>query len=143
MKYLFVLIILAIGINCSSSNKSTIPAGVHFNWDIELGDSVCTYTEIMPTFPGGEEAFYQFVRSEIHYPPIAQSAGVAGKVYVKFVVTKYGEVALPKIAQGIGYGCDEEAIRIVKLMPSWNPGKHSGIPVNIIISVPIVFKPSR
>jgi len=112
----------------------------HFYWDKELGDSVSMYTEIMPSFPGGEEALYQFVQREIHYPLIAQSARVEGKVYVQFVITKYGEVALPKIARGIGYGCDEEAIRVVKLLPSWNPGKKSGIPVNVLISTPILFK---
>lgn len=111
----------------------------HFTWDNELGDSVSTYTEIMPCFPGGDENFYRFIQEEIHYPLLAHNAGVEGKVYMQFVITKYGDVVLPRVVKGIGYGCDEEAIRVVKLMPRWSPGKQSGIPVNVRISVPIVY----
>ena len=138
MKYLFVLIILMIGINCSSSKYSFPPVG-HFVWDNELIDSVSTYTEVMPSFPGGDDGFYRFISGEIRYPLLAKSAGVEGKVYIQFVITRYGDVALAKVVKGIGYGCDDEALRVVNLMPRWNPGKQNGKPVNVRISVPIVY----
>ena len=94
----------------------------------------------MPTFPGGEEAFYTYVGKKIEYPEIAKRAGVEGKVYIQFVVRSDGKVTDVTVAKGIGAGCDEEAVRVVKSMPNWKPGRQNGHPVNVKISVPIVYK---
>jgi protein TonB len=94
----------------------------------------------MPTFPGGDEALYSFVGKQIVYPEIAKRAGVEGKLYIQFVVRTDGKVSDVTVQKGIGAGCDEEAVRVVRSMPNWKPGRQNGHPVNVRISIPIVFK---
>lgn len=101
---------------------------------------VFTYVEEMPTYPGGEEALLTFVAKNIQYPEIAKRAGVEGKIYIQFVVGTGGQVSDVSVAKGIGAGCDEEAVRVVRSMPNWKPGRQNGHPVNVRISIPIVFK---
>lgn len=101
---------------------------------------VFTYVEEMPTYPGGEEALLSYVAKNIQYPEIAKRAGVEGKIYIQFVVGTGGQVSDVIVAKGIGAGCDEEAVRVVKSMPNWKPGRQNGHPVNVRISIPIVFR---
>jgi protein TonB len=101
---------------------------------------VFTYVEEMPTFPGGDDALYSFISKQIQYPEIAKRAGVEGKVYIQFVVRTDGKVSDVTVVKGIGAGCDEEAMKVVKSMPNWKPGRQNGHPVNVRISVPIVYK---
>lgn len=93
-----------------------------------------------PEFPGGDEGLARFLSSQIHYPAMAKDAGVQGKVYVTFLVTKTGQVAEVEVIGGIGAGCDEEAARVVQSMPLWKPGKQRGHPVNVRYHLPIHFK---
>lgn len=92
-----------------------------------------------PEFPGGIETFMKFLAKNIHYPPQARQNNTQGRVIVSFVVNKNGSLSDIKIARGIGDGCDEEALRVIKLSPPWNPGMQSGKPVSVSYSVPIVF----
>ena len=98
------------------------------------------YVEEMPTFPGGEDAFYYYVGKQIQYPEIAKRNGVEGRVYIQFVVRTDGKITDVTVAKGIGAGCDEEAVRVVRSMPKWKPGTQNGHPVNIRISIPIDYK---
>lgn len=95
--------------------------------------------EDMPEFPGGELALRKWIATEIKYPTIAQENGVAGKVYVTFVVGKDGSVSNAVIARGVDPSLDKEALRVVNLMPKWQPGKQRGKPVNVSYTVPINF----
>ncbi len=106
----------------------------------EAKAEVFTYVEEMPTFPGGNDAFLSYVAQKIQYPEIAKRAGVEGRVAVSFVVSPSGAVSDVQVMKGIGAGCDEEAIRVIRSMPRWNPGKQNGRPVNVKVFVPIVFK---
>ena len=106
----------------------------------EAKAEVFTYVEEMPTFPGGNDAFLSYVAQKIQYPEIAKRAGVEGRVAVSFVVSPSGAVSNVEVMKGIGAGCDEEAIRVIRSMPKWNPGKQNGRPVNVKVFVPIVFK---
>ncbi len=99
-----------------------------------------THVEEMPTFPGGSEAFMQHVAKSIHYPVIAIRTGTEGKIFVSFIVNKDGSIRDVQLLKSIGAGCDEEALRVIKEMPRWNPGRQNGNPVNVKISVPIIFK---
>ncbi len=107
---------------------------------VEEKVEVFKFVEEMPTFPGGQDALLTFFAQNVKYPEIARRAGVEGKVFVQFVVGKDGNVAQASIAKGIGAGCDEEAIRVTKMMPKWNPGKQNGRPVLVQVIVPIQFK---
>lgn len=95
--------------------------------------------ESMPEFPGGEEARIQFLRDNIKYPQMARESGIQGTVYVTFVVEPDGRVTNVRVLRGIGGGCDEEAVRVVKAMPRWIPGKQRGKPVRVQFNMPIKF----
>ena len=96
--------------------------------------------EEMPQFPGGETAMMEFVAKNIVYPEEARDKEISGRVFVKFVVEKDGSISEVKVAQGIGGGCDEEAVRVVKAMPKWKPGKQDGQPVRVSFTMPFTFK---
>jgi periplasmic protein TonB len=102
-------------------------------------EEIFTIVEDMPSFPGGEEALFKYLGQNIKYPQLAKEAGITGKVYVNFVVDKDGNVTDVKVLRGIGGGCDEEAIRVVKNMPKWSPGKQRGKPVKVSYNLPIRF----
>ncbi len=89
---------------------------------------------------GGYPGFYKFVRENLKYPEQAIKEGVEGRVSLKFVVSKDGTVSHIKVTQGIGAGCDEEAMRIVKQSPKWQPAVHKGKNVTSYASTPIIFK---
>jgi protein TonB len=93
----------------------------------------------MPQFPGGEEELMKFLKNNITYPQMAKENGVQGTVYVTFEVSSKGKVINSKILRGIGSGCDEEALRVVKKMPVWKPGKQNGKSVNVQYNLPIKF----
>lgn len=94
----------------------------------------------MPEFKGGSSRLTNFLAENLQYPEIAIENGVEGTVNVSFIVLKNGEIARIKLLNKVGWGIDEESIRLVKAMPKWNPGKRDGIPVNIRISIPIKFR---
>ena len=111
--------------------------------EIKEEEYTCTdvfYAEQMPRFPGGEEALKQYIINNIEYPIIAQENDIQGKVYVKFLVTRKGEVQKAQIVRSIDPLLDEEAIRIVNSMPKWTAGKQSGRKVSVWLTIPIVFK---
>jgi|SRR5688572_19776285 len=103
-------------------------------------DEIYTVTETMPEYPGGEEAMYSFIQKNVKYPSMAKETGIQGKVYVQFVIRKDGSVTNIEVIKGIGGGCDEEAIRVVKLFPKWKPGEQGGKPVDVRMRLPFSFK---
>jgi len=102
-------------------------------------DPVFTVVDKMPQFPGGEEARIKYMSGNIKYPEAAKKAGVQGTVYVTFVIGKDGSINDVKVLRGIGSGCDEEAIRVIKGMPFWSPGEQRGQPVKVQFNMPIKF----
>ncbi len=95
--------------------------------------------EEMPEYPGGEAAMYKFIGNNIEYPRMAKESGISGRVFVTFVVERDGKVTDVQVLRGIGGGCDEEAIRVIKMMPKWNAGKQRGKPVRVQYRMPIKF----
>lgn len=101
---------------------------------------IFTVVESMPGFPGGEVAMKRYLAENIQYPQMARESGIQGRVFVTFVVEKDGNVTDVKVLRGIGGGCDEEAIRVIKNMPKWQAGKQRGKPVRVQFNMPIMFK---
>lgn len=102
-------------------------------------DEIFTTVEQNPEFPGGIKEMYSFIGKNLKYPSAAQRANVSGKVFAKFVVEKDGSLGDVQILKGIGFGCDEEAQRVLKSMPKWNPGKQNGRNVRVFFTMPISF----
>ena len=100
---------------------------------------VFTVVEKMPEFPGGGYAYYKFLADSIQYPQLAIENKIQGTVYVQFVIEKDGSITNIKVLRGIGGGCNEEAVRVIKSMPNWIPGKQKGKPVRVLYNLPIKF----
>ena len=105
-----------------------------------LENDTLDMVEQMPTFPGGQEKLMTFIGKTIDYGPVYQGNGTQGRVIVKFIVDKEGNVVNPQIARGIDPFLDKEALRVVKLMPKWNPGVHKGKKVAVWFTVPVMFR---
>lgn len=92
-----------------------------------------------PSFPGGESAMKSYLNSTLKYPIDAQELGRQGRVTVQFIIEKDGSISDVKISRSVFWSLDREALRVVKAMPKWNPGKVNGIPVRVKNEVPVVF----
>jgi len=96
--------------------------------------------ERMPEFPGGEAAMNQFINRTIRYPVIAQENGIQGRVVVQFVVNTDGKIVDVEVVRGVEESLDQEAVRVVKAMPPWNPGRQGGKNVRVKYTLPIRFR---
>ena len=106
----------------------------------EVAEEIFTIVEDQPQPKGGMSAFYQYVQKELNYPSQARRMGIEGKVYVQFVVDTDGTITEVEAIKGIGAGCDEEAVRVIKNAPKWNPGKQRGRAVKVRMVLPITFR---
>lgn len=107
---------------------------------IEEDETPSFGAEKMPEYKGGLKKLFKYLTDNIKYPDDARRAGIEGKVHVQFVVNKKGEIKDVKILRGVNKWLDEEAIRVVKGMPNWTPGKQHGKPVSVYYTLPINFK---
>ena len=107
----------------------------------EVDESEIYYTTVqeMPEFPGGLSSLADYLRENIKYPQLAQESGIQGRVFVSFIVETDGSVSNVSVLRSVGGGCDEEAVRVVKAMPKWKPGKHEGKTVRVSHVLPINF----
>jgi len=102
-------------------------------------NKIFTAVEKDPSFKGGIENFYAYLRKNVHYPAIAKENNVQGKVFLTFVVERDGSLTDIKVLRSLGSGTDEEAMRVLKASPRWTPGIQNGRPVRVQYTVPISF----
>ena len=107
-----------------------------------IGDDtgLASAVDVYPRFPGGDAARLTFLRRNVRYPEPALKSLIQGVVMVVFVVETDGSVSQVNVTRRIGGGCDEEAIRVTREMPRWEPGKRNGRPVRVLVRMPIVFR---
>ena len=108
----------------------------------EVGENekdVLPWVEHKPVFVGGRTAMYKFIKRNLIIPEEAKKVKISGIVYVRFIVEKDGTITNPKVAKGLGYGCEEEARKVVMKMPPWTPAKVNGKPVRVYHNLPIAF----
>ena len=103
-------------------------------------DKVFDIVEQQPLFPGGQGALMQFLHDNIKYPVVAQENGVQGRVTVQFVVEKDGSITDVHVLRGVDPSLDKEAVRVVKSMPRWTPGKQNGTTVRVNYRLPVLFR---
>lgn len=96
--------------------------------------------EVLPEFAGGMAGWGKYLQKNLKYPPIARENNITGRVIMSFVVEKNGQLTDIKVLRGIGGGCDEEAIRVLKNAPAWKPGIQNGRPVRVAYTMPIFFQ---
>ena len=128
MKKLFLIVFFMafVSVNAYSQSK-------------EQDDAVYSVVSEQPSFPGGMQDMMKFISENRKYPAEAKAKDIHGKVIVAFVVERDGSLSDVKIRRGIGYGCDEEAIRVIKSMPKWTPGKQNGKAVRVSFMLPVTF----
>jgi periplasmic protein TonB len=130
-------------IDNSEADKATIINAlpqIQKKEEVVEDSEIFVVVEDMPEFPGGETALRSFINKNVNYPVIAAENGIQGKVYVRFVVDKDGSVTNAEIARGIDPSLDQEALRVVRTLPKWKPGKQRGKPVRVSYTVPINFQ---
>ena len=130
MKYAILLLSLVASIlSYSQTTDSTTQS-----------PKVFTVVEQMPEYPGGEGALFKFIKKNITYPDSARNNDIQGRVVVGFVVNEDGSLSDVSIKKGISRDLDEEAVRVIKLLPNFKPGKQQGKPVKVAYVLPIAFK---
>jgi protein TonB len=120
----------------NKGNGNGIEEGTEDGNKIEYAGSV----EVMPEFIGGMDGWAKFLGKNLRYPAQARDENIQGRVTISFVVEKNGELSNIKVLKGIGFGCDEEAIRVIKKSPFWKPGFQNGRAVRVSYVMPIVFR---
>lgn len=115
-----------------------VPVDMDDEEDVEE-EEIFRIVEQQASYAGGEGARLTFLGKYIKYPQMAKESGISGTVYVEFVVEKDGSIGDVKLIRGIGGGCDQEAMRVVKMMPRWNAAKQRGKEVRVYFTMPIKF----
>ncbi|MBD2755003.1 energy transducer TonB [Spirosoma validum] len=128
---LFLLFLYSTAQAQSHGNSATVV--------VTINDSIVPQTTTEPEFPGGSGALNNYLQQNVTYPEAASQAQISGRVFVSYVIDTVGHVTDVKILKGIGYGCDEEALRVVRAMPSWKPGTQSGKAIPVRYNIPIRF----
>ncbi len=146
-KYLYVLPVIGVALVAFARPEASVepkelyaapePAQMENEWDME---PLFQIVEEMPEFPNGQDALVRFLSSNVKYPPEAQSNNLQGRVIVEFIVEKDGTVTNPEVKQSVCPELDAEALRLVGLMPKWNPGKQRGREVRVRMTIPIMFR---
>jgi protein TonB len=119
----------------ATPERPTAPAPIA----VEPADSIHLSVQEMPSFPGGEEELLRYLAHAVVYPEIARELGITGVVYIAFVIEKDGSITQVVVKRGIGGGCEDAAVRAVKMMPRWNPGRQQGMPVRVQFILPVKF----
>lgn len=127
--------------NANGSLSSESSGGNGLGSEVD-GESIYNINllEVMPEFPGGMAAWSKFLTRNLRYPEMARDNNIAGRVVVSFIVEKDGQISNLKVLKGIGGGCDEEAMRVIKKSPFWKPGIQNGRAVRVSYVMPIVFR---
>jgi len=105
----------------------------------ESDDDFFMVVENMPEFPGGDLGLMKYIQKNVKYPPIAKEYNITGKVYIQFIVDKSGSVTNVKVVRGVDKNLDAEAVRVVKSLPKYKPGKQRGQNVRVMFTIPINF----
>ena len=131
MRKLFLMCAMAVMCLVTAYAQKTVVS--------QSNQSVYDEVEVMPEFPGGMQAMIEYLNTNIKYPKDAIKQEVGGRVMVMFVVETDGSLSNVRVARKVFPSLDAEAVRVVKSMPKWKPGKEKGRPVRVNFTMPIVF----
>ncbi len=134
-----------VDLNSEADENTRTNTNITQSFDVEVVEEevepiAFAVVEDKPVFPGGDAALMKFIADNTKYPEIAKENGIQGRVFIQFVIDKVGNVTKVTVAKGVDPYLDEEAMRVVKSLPSWTPGKQRGKPVPVTFVVPINFK---
>jgi protein TonB len=133
----FLLVFAIFNVNAQENTKTEELDKTQFNKD---SSSFSQIGGKLPEYPGGMDSLWKFILENIVYPEVARQAGIEGKVVISFVVEKDGSLSSFEVVKKVHPLLNEEALRVVKLMPNWEPGKLNGKAVKVRFQLPIEFK---
>lgn len=131
---------LVVNMNDNSDQAVEATPVVIEEEEATVEEEIFIFVEENPEYQGGAEAMYKYLGENIKYPQLARENNIEGKVFVQFVVEKDGSITNVKVMRDIGGGCGQEAVRVVKSMPKWKPGKQRGKAVRAQFNLPVSFK---
>ena len=138
-----VLLMMTVGdIACAQNVPLIIDPDKVDEYLAERKDTINVYdcVEQMPSFPGGSQKLKEFIEENLRYPKALEETCVQGRVIVRFIVERNGKLSNVKVVKSVHPALDKEALRIVKLMPRWIPGRQNGITVRVKFYIPIIFR---
>lgn len=118
----------------------TLSFGAFAQEEVKVDEEVFVVVEEQAEFPGGMDSMYAYIVKNLKYPEKAKAEGIEGRVFVSFIIEKDGSISNVKILRGIGGGCDEAVVEMIKNMPKWKPAKQRGKPVRCQFNLPIKFE---
>jgi protein TonB len=130
LSFFFLVTIVAFSQNSVTAKSDTTVKDL---------DEVADNVEELPTYPGGFSKLYAFLEANLQYPKVCKDSLIEGRVVCQFVVGKDGSIRDVKVIRSAHPLLDAEAIRVIKMMPKWIPGKKAGLPVAYKLSLPIAF----
>lgn len=136
MKKLYTILILLL---IFIANKSSAANFILSDSTIKSDSNKVIINDERPIFPGGDRKLIRYIEKNTKYPKEALKNNIEGKVYVSFIIEKDGSVSTATIVSGLGYGCDDEALRVISSLPKFTPGKQNGYPVRVKYTIPINF----
>ena len=136
MKQLFLFAAIFLFVFCYGQDSSKI-AVIRVP---KATPDVFTFVEQMPQFPGGEDSMMSFIQRNIHYPQTEREKQISGRVILSFIVNEDGSLTSITIKKSVSAGLDKEAVRVLRLMPKFIPGKQKGKAVKVNFILPVVFK---
>jgi periplasmic protein TonB len=132
-----------VGTKDTQGDPNAVNSSLPYN-PTEDKDTIHKWVDQRPQFKGGDAEMYRFLKKNLRFPELAAQTGISGRVYVQFVVSKEGEISDVIVTRGLDNNeCNEEAMRVIKMMPNWSPGKINGKPVAAYFNIPIVFEFAR
>ena len=142
MKTIILLMMTVGDIACAQNVPLIIDPDKVDEYLAERKDPINVYdcVEQMPSFPGGSQKLKEFIEENLRYPKELEETCVQGRVIVRFIVERNGKLSNVKVVKSVHPALDKEAIRIVKLMPRWIPGRQNGITVRVKFYIPIIFR---
>ncbi|MDH6356485.1 energy transducer TonB [Parabacteroides sp. PF5-9] len=128
--------------NSAATSESSLPPAEDKTLIVTAAkdDTVFTVCEVMPQFPGGDQELLKFISRNIKYPKSAQENGIQGRVVASMIIEKDGTVSNIEIVRGVEASLDQEAKRVIEIMPKWTPGTQRGNIVRVKYTVPIMFR---
>lgn len=134
--------LLVLGIWAAPALSAPAPRAVRLELEAKpagVPDTIYANPEVLPQFTGGQKALVAYLQKNMRYPEKAQLRRASGVVYINFIVSETGKIINAQVVRGPGYGLNEEALRLVWLMPAWTPGLVKNEPVRVSLTMPIAF----
>jgi len=137
MKYFFLISIIIFPFVCKAQQDNFL---AEVNYDEPKEEQLRLIVSVSASYPGGYPAMFEFIKKNLLYPQEAYFKKVEGTVFIKTLISESGKLEEISIYSGVGFGCNEEALRIVKKMPIWEPAQHDGVAVKRKLIIPIAFE---